>query len=162
MSTVRNLRLVDADTGELVDRMPECPECSRKDDEIAGLERDIRGWTLRNAELKRDRDYDARHHELWPVAEQLFDVWRRVCHHERSRFTVDRFEEARPLVAKYGVVTCERAIAGAAFDPHTTTRRNGSTKRYDDWDLIFRNAGKVEEFANRAPRDWQPTLVEEQ
>jgi hypothetical protein len=48
------------------------------------------------------------------------------------------------------------AIDGAAFDPYTTKRKNGSTKRHDDFTLIFRNADKMEEFANRAPKGWKP------
>jgi hypothetical protein len=52
---------------------------------------------------------------------------------------------------KYGEEMCHTAIDGARYDCFTTTRRNGSVKRHDDWELIFRNGPKFREFANRAP-----------
>jgi hypothetical protein len=140
-------------------------------DQIDGLERDIRGWRTRHANLKRDKNLEAREHELWPQGVKLFSLWKTLCKHGRSAFTQDRFwlvlpflgpqpegllgaaerlgikEEAEP----YGPVICEMAVRGAAFEAYETPRKNGSTKRHDGWELIFRDAAKVEEFANRAP-----------
>lgn len=54
------------------------------------------------------------------------------------------------------VMLCARAIAGAGFDAFSVQRRNGSVKRFDEWERIY---GKgFEEFCNRAPRDWSPVL----
>lgn len=145
------LQLVDTQTGELSDHV--CRECSAKDDQIAGLERDIRGWRARYADLARDREADARQHPLWDEAKALFGEWKLACGHPRCRFDAGRFELVKPFLERYGVELCRRAIAGASFDPFTTTRKNGSVKRHDDWELVFRNAGKFEEFCNRAPRE---------
>lgn len=155
--SVPALRLVDAN-GEIHEGG--CPDCSRKDDIIVGLERDIRGWATRFRELQREKDQEARDHPLWPAGELLFDHWRRVCNHPRSVWTPDRFWECLPFLSspKYGPVMCERGIAGAAYDPFKTTRRNGSVKRHDGWEQIFAKAGRLEEFCCRAPRDWKPTL----
>lgn len=141
-------------------------------DQIDGLERDIRGWRTRFANLKRDKDVEAREHELWPEAIKLFALWKKECKHGRSAFTQDRFWLALPFLGPqpeallaaarrlgldeaaepYGPVICKLAIEGAAYDPYVTTRRNGSKQRHDGWDLIFRGAAKVEEFACRAPK----------
>lgn len=165
-----NLRLVDATTGEVLQdivgvELAELKgELARSADVIAGLQRDVRGWAVRFRELQRDRAAEAREHDLWPIGERVFREWKRACRHPRSPWTPDRFWQAQPFLSDPGYgervedreTLLLRAVAGAAFDPHTARRRNGSIKRYDDWDLIFRNAGKVEEFACRAPRGWAP------
>lgn len=141
-------------------------------DEIAGLNRDISGWRARHAELKRDKLAEALQHPLWPEGLKLFDFWRVECKHPRSQFTQERFWLALPYLGpapealkkaakelgidepdSYGPTICRMAIRGAAFDCYQTKRRNGTTKRHDGWDLIFRDADKVEEFACRAPRE---------
>jgi hypothetical protein len=152
--------VVNPDTGEIVE--PDCEGCRTKNDEIAGLERDVRGWAVRYAELKRDRDAEAREHPMWPVGERVFREWRQLCRHPRSPWTQDRFWQIEPFLTnpKYGkeeearVALCRRAVAGAAYDAYKTTRRNGSVKHHNDWDLIFRSADKFEEFCNRAPTGW--------
>lgn len=151
MSAQPNLRLVDASTGEI----RECEGCRHLADQVAGLERDIRGWRSRYAELKRDRDGEAREHPLWTKGRELYALWRDVCNHPRSKWTPDKFWLIEPHLSDedFGEAFCRRAILGAGFDPFISKRRNGSTKRHDDWDLIFRNRPKAEEFANRAPRE---------
>ena len=54
-----------------------------------------------------------------------------------------------------------RAIAGAGFDAFSTTRRNGSVKRFDEFERVFGDSGKFEEFVNRAPVGWEPKLSDE-
>jgi hypothetical protein len=101
---------------------------------------------------------------MWPAAKRLFGEWKLACNHKRSPFTTDRFWQVEPYLTntRYAkgeqerIDLCRRAIAGAAFDPFVTRRRNGSTKRHDDWELIFRDSSKFEEFCCRAPRDWSP------
>jgi hypothetical protein len=158
-----NLKLViNAETGEVVE--PDCLECRRKNDEISGLERDLRGWAVRYAQLKRDKDTDAREHPMWPVGERIFREWRSSCRHPRSPWTPDRFWVIEPFLtnAKYGqeleqrVALCRRAVAGAAFDPYISRRRNGSEQRHDGWDLIFRSSDKFEQFCCKAPAGWTP------
>lgn len=161
MSGVAHLRVVDTSTGELRD--DGCESCGELRVQLAARERDVRTWSRRCAELERDHEAEAESHELQEDAKRLFDYWRRACGHPKSKWTPDRFWEVERWLRRYGLEMCERAIAGAAFDHWTTTRRNGSTKRFDGWGLIFPPPGPskapgVEEFANRAPKDWKSTL----
>ncbi len=147
----RHLHVIDAETGEVV--TDGCPGCAQLQDIVAGLERDIRGWTTRYANLKRDKDAEARDHEMWPTAFELFKHWRKVCNHPRCKFTQERFWLLLPFLSEHGPDACRRAIDGAAFDPFTTRRKNGTAKRHDGFELIFRDSGKFEEFVNRAPKE---------
>lgn len=136
-------------------------EIQRQRDVIAGLERDIRGWAIRYADLDRDKEREAREDPLWPVARDLFDYWRETCGHPRPGWGRDRFELLRPFLKSkaYGetledrIAMCKRAIDGAAYDPYRTRRRNGTYKTHDGWDLIFRDRAHMEEFVNKAPRE---------
>jgi hypothetical protein len=150
---------VDSETGEVVE--PTCEGCQRRDDEITGLERDIRGWTVRFAALKRDKLAEAKGSPEWPVAVRLFAYWQEQTRHPRAVWSLDRFELIAPFLKNksYGEVLedrealCRRAIDGYAFDCFTTKRANGSTRRHDDWSLIFRDAGHMEEGVKKAPRE---------
>lgn len=164
MSRASHLKVVEFDDhGEV--RETDCPHCKRKNDEIAGLERDIRGWAVRYRELERNLAVDAREHPMWKVAEGIFREWRTLCRHPRSPWTPDRFWLIEPFLtsARWGkelderIVLCRRAVAGAAFDAFTVTRKNGTAKRFDEWERIFgKGAGGFEDMCNRAPRGWQP------
>lgn len=148
MSEKPHLReVLDPDTGEVV----ECSACRIRDDEIKGLRRDVRAWQIRYAELARDKEREAQLSDLWPEVERVVDYWRKKCKHPRARMSVDRFWIIEPFLSKDGYDLCIRAIDGAAFDPFITTRKNGTKKRHDGLELIFRDRGKFEEFCNRAP-----------
>ena len=148
MNTRPDLRVVDPETGELHET---CPACKEREDVIVGLERDIRGWAARYAELKRDLDVDARDNAMWDDISALVGYWRRRCRHPKSQMTADRFWLIQPFYERHGDAMCRRAIDGAAFDPMTKQRKNGTTERFDGLDLIFRSAEKFESFCNRAP-----------
>lgn len=90
-------------------------------------------------------------------AGRLFEVWKDLTGHTKSPFTTDRLNACLPYIKQYGVETVERAIAGIAYDPYETIQKNGSRKRFDGWELIFKNAGRFEDCACRAPRGWTPT-----
>lgn len=148
-------------TGE---QFPLSAHTQRMEDEIAGLQRDIRGWAARYRNLERDKEAEAAESPVWPAALRIFEHWKSACRHPKSSWTLDRFELVRPFLEKLGdkakppaerlaeaEALCKRAIDGAAHDPFVTTRKNGSAKRHDGLDLIFRNADKMEEFCNRAP-----------
>lgn len=156
------LIVVNPETGEQAGTLAE--HMQALEDQIAGLQRDVRGWAARYADLKRDKGAEAQESPAWPAAKRVFDYWRQECRHPRSAFTLDRFEMIRPFLEKLGdqkkpqperlaeaEALCKRAIDGAAHDPFITTRKNGTQKRHDPIDLIFRNADKMEEFCNRAP-----------
>jgi hypothetical protein len=121
-------------------------------DQVSGLETEVRAWRRRYAELARDREAEAEAHKLWPAAVELFGYWKQACRHPNSAWTADRFFEVQPCLAKYGEAMCRKAIDGVAFDAYTVTRRNGSVKRFDSWDFVFKSAARLEECANRAPR----------
>lgn len=119
-------------------------------DQLDGAERDVRSWRARFAELQRDKEKDAKKHPLYRKAEELFAEWQRLCRHPRSKWDWQRFEVVRPFLKDHDYDLCLLAIQGAAFDPYTKARANGSIKRFDDWDLIFKSASKFEEFCSRA------------
>lgn len=153
------LRLVvDGESGEVLEREQRCSNCQTIQDQLDGAEREVRSWRSAHAQLKRERDADAPQDPLWPIAAELFRIWKRETKHLRSPWTADRFYDALPLLKKYGHVVFERAICGIAFDPYTKVRKNGSTQRYDGWETLCKTAGQFEEYANRAPKGWVPTL----
>lgn len=156
----RHLRVIRFDdNGEVIHT--ECAGCRDRDDTIAGLERDIRGWTKRNADLVRAKNAEAEEHPCWDAALWLFDYWKRVCRHPRSRWSHDRFwlveqflEQKRwGKTLKARVALCRLAIDGAAYDAFRRTRRNGSVEIFDEWERIFANSGRFESFVKRAPAD---------
>lgn len=147
------LRLINAETGELVEEHPGCPNCQRLEDQLDGAEREVRAWRARYADAMRDKEAEAKKHPLYSQAEKLFGEWKRLTGHTRSKWTPDRFEKARPFLKSDGYDLCLLAIQGAAFDPYTKARSNGTIKRFDDWELVWRDRGKFEEFCNRASKE---------
>lgn len=142
--------VVLAATGERLGELSDDP--FQLADQLAGAQTEINGWRTRYANLKRDKDREARRDERWPRAKEIFDYWRQKCNHPRSQFDADRFYLIAPFIDRYGVEMCKRAIDGAAYDPFTKRLKNGAVQRYDSIELIFRNADKFESFCNRAPR----------
>lgn len=134
-------------------------EIQRLTDLLHGAQRDINTWRVRYADLVRDKDQEAQDHKQWPAALRLFQHWKRECNHPNSEWTTDRFWQALPMLTKYGEPMCTAAIEGCAHDHYTTTRRNGTIKHHDGWDLIFRSADKFEEFVNRCPRERLRALI---
>lgn len=153
--TKPNLKLIDTSTGEIVQQEPTCPSCAFLQDQLDGVERELRAWRFRYANLARDKEQEARDHRLWPEALDLFEQWKLECKHPRSEWTPDRFFAIMPLLKRYGYETCSRAIAGIAYDPYTRVRRNGTAQRFDEWERVFKDAGNLERFANCAPKGWQ-------
>jgi hypothetical protein len=154
----RHLTLLNHETGE----RREFDEASvawlvaeneRLQDVVKGLEADVRGWTVRHANLKRDKERDAQRNALWPVARRLFKFWQAECNHPRSAWGLDSFELVAPHLRKHGEALCMVAIAGVAFDHFSTVRKNGTKKRYDDWEFVFRDRKNFEECVNRCPKE---------
>ena len=123
-------------------------------DVIEGLERDIRGWTRRYAELQRDKDAEARAHESWPTLMALFAYWREETGHLKARWTGDRFWAALPLWQSFGTGNCAAGVAGIGHEPNRKQLKNGRWEVYNSWELLFRNAGTLERYAKRRPKDW--------
>jgi hypothetical protein len=156
------LVVVNTKTGEQVGSIDEHVQPLL--DQIAGLQRDIQGWTMRHAELKRDKEGEAKESPVWPSALRVFDHWKKVCKHPKSVWTLDRFELIRPWLEKLGdkkkpeaerlaeaEALCILAVDGIAYDPFVTERKNGTKKRHDGWHLIFDSAERFEERCNAAP-----------
>ena len=160
------LLVINAETGERVGTLDEARQTLK--DEVAGLQRDVRGWAARYAELKRDREAEAKESPVWPAALRVFDYWRRECKHPRSEFTLDRFEMIRPHLERlaapkkgrpdsaedriaHAEAVCKLAVDGIAFDPYISDRKNGTKKRNDGWHLIFETADRFENRCNSAP-----------
>jgi hypothetical protein len=142
--------------GEVVS--DQCANCQAVEDQLSGAQKEIAGWRARYANLAREKDAAARVSEWWPQAVLLFGFWKERTGHTRSKWTYDRFHECEPMLRRYGMTMCERAIAGVAFQPYTKVRRNGTVQKFDAWHTVFKGATAIEEYACRAPRDWQPTL----
>jgi len=119
------------------------------------LERELKGKRLQIAKLEADREAEAMASPERPQVECLHKLWKKACRRRRALHFTDRENMAR-AVKRLGFDTCCRAIAGAAYDPYTRRLKNGRLERYDDLELIFRNFGKVTEFARRAPQGWKP------
>lgn len=145
-----HIQVIDTTTGEVLE---DHPRCARLEDQIEGLQRDIRGWAARYAELKRDKVIEAKQHPRYDDVEAVFREWKRVCNHPRSPFTADRFWLALPFIEnpKYGVKMAMRAVAGAAHDAYEVRRKNGTPRVFNEWERIFKNAGSFEEFCCKAP-----------
>ena len=96
--------------------------------------------------------YESAFNKLWPLAERLFDEWKRLCNHPRSDFDWQRFESVKPYLKKHGFDKCLLAVQGAAHDPYKKPRANGTVKRFDGFQQsIFKSAESFEEFCCRAP-----------
>lgn len=160
------LIVVNPATGEQVGTLDEAQQTLK--DEVAGLQRDVRGWAARYAVLKRDKDAAAKESPVWPTALRVFDYWRQQCKHPRSEFSLDRFEMIRPHLERlsaakkgrldsaedrlaHAEAVCKLAVDGIAFDPFISDRKNGKKKRNDGWHLIFETADRFENRCNAAP-----------
>jgi hypothetical protein len=162
----RHLQIVNPDTGEVSEQ--DCPGCVFRADVIEGLEGEIRSLAAKITALKRDKEEEAKRHPLWPTAWKVFKAWKKLGNHGRAAWGADRFDLIRPFLQDkaYGKtieereLMCLRGVAGITFDPYTSRRANGSMRRHDGWDLLFRGRDKFEEMCNRAPKDWQQRVVE--
>lgn len=169
----------NADTGEI-----ECLSCveaetelrqladekQRAEDKLKGAERDINAWRVRYEELRRDKEAEAREHELFDTAADLFELWKRGMARvegkkKRIKFTADRFFTLLPHLKKYGVEDCQQAIIGRLYDHFQGERKNGDPIHYCEWDRIFGNLGNgtpSENFIDsrdRVPDGWEKAVA---
>lgn len=160
MNARRHLQLIDPSTGEIAEDAPRYDEALAKLAELQTLierfERRHKGDLLRIAAVEADREQRALADPLRAEVETIWRCWKPACNRRRPLHYSDRENIAR-AINELGMLKCLTAVAGAGFDPnYSEPRRNGHRERYDDLELIFRSYGKVEQFARRAPRDWQP------
>jgi hypothetical protein len=150
-AALAHLRIVqvDEETGELHEG---CPNCEAKENELSELIRKMRGLARELGELRRDKQAEAEDSELWPRAVKHFQRWQRESNHPRCKWTAERFYLIEPFLKHHEDVMIERAIIGHCYDPFTTKRKNGTTRVFNGWDLLFRDDAHFEESANKAPR----------
>jgi hypothetical protein len=88
----------------------------------------------------------------------VFQAWQVATGHHRSVFNADRFFLIQPFLKntkQYGPEICLRAVAGIAYDCFSVKRKNGTIRRFDEFERAFKDAASVEERANAAPKDWR-------
>lgn len=161
MSAARHLRIVDLDSGEILEADVGLEALTARvtqlEENLADAERDLRAKRRRIAELERDKQAERDNYERRDELVEIVNEWRRVCNKPRAKLTDDRFDAVRALldVTKPKPYTREHfslAFAGAAFDPYIVRRKNGSEKRFDDLALICRGGAQLEEFIRKAPK----------
>lgn len=151
------LRLVDAEGTVVGQQEKKCEGCQELEDQLAGAQTEINGWRARHANLKRDVEKEAREDAAYLVAQALFKEHQQATKRTRTKWSADRFYLCLPYLKRYGAEAIERAIAGISFDPWTKKRRNGTERRYDYWEWLFKDTGTFEEALKSAEPDWQPS-----
>ena len=84
--------------------------------------------------------------------EQVFDYWVATVRPKSPvppRLLDKREVKIRLAIQNYGVETCLRAIDGVLLSPWHMGK-NPRQKKYDDIELILRNATQIEKFATIA------------
>ena len=84
-------------------------------------------------------------------AQSLFDYWKKVMNHPSAKLDDKRKRLLIGAYKAYGEQTCKSAILGCSKIPWNMGENPG-LKRYDQLGLIFRNAEKVEYFAEHADK----------
>lgn len=150
------LRIVDEHTGEL--RAPGCVDCHELAAKLAARETDL---DVTQEELtralgqikafKRDREKERLQDPARDQIVAIFDYWRDRCRHENARFDGKRFDLIKSRLKQFTSEELCMAIDGAAVDAYVDPKTG---KRHDRLGLVFENAERVEDFANRFHR-WQ-------
>lgn len=151
------LKLIDTATGEVTE-YGGCPSCEQAQAEVEEITRKWKGLLLENRKLKADKLAEILGAPERPITDLIHAVWKVACHRRRDLDLKD-YERMNAMVRKLGLRTCLKAVAGASYDPtYAPPRRNGTRKRHDDLELIFREAAKVLDFADRVPEGWEPNV----
>lgn len=79
--------------------------------------------------------------------ETIFNFWKDTFN-KRNNAKLDdtRKKKIASALKAHGADTCKEAILGCSISPWNRGQNPGN-KQYTDIELIFRNAGKVEQFA---------------
>lgn len=76
---------------------------------------------------------------------QVFEHWRVTLRHPKARATPERKRIIAKALKTYTVEECQRAITGCSRSPHHMGQNDRNT-RYDDLELILRDAKHLEGF----------------
>jgi hypothetical protein len=159
MSEVRHLIVTDSLTGEVY---PDgCPACKQ-------YENQLRTANAKITRLETSDEEKARQHKRWDEAEAAFTWWALATGHEGVAFEAEEFGYVVPRLKEksVGLIGVLQAIAGAAFDPGSRPRKNGTTEVYDDFELINRSKKHARSFRERAPgwpvseHKWKAWLID--
>lgn len=157
-----DLKLVDPATGELVDPIS-CPRCARMEAEVEEITRKLKGALLeaRTArEEKRARLWgnpDRPKVELLHALHAAATAANPDTPSRRANLSTDELESALSCIRSRGFRRCVAAVVGIAWDPYFgPPGRNGKRPCHNTFDLCFRNAPKVDGFAERAPVGYEP------
>lgn len=153
---VATLRVIDTETGEITEHSG-CPHCQQAQAETEELTKKFKGALLEIRKLKADRLAEILGAPERPQVELLHAVWKVACKKRRDLDFKD-YERMNAMVKKHGLGKCLAAIAGASYDCAKTPRKNGTWKKHDDLELIFRESAKVLDFAERVPQGWTPNV----
>lgn len=164
---LRRLVAVDQDTGEAVStevaRLQE--RISILEQNLRDAEKDLRTKRAQITKLRKDKIAERLEYARRDDVDRVHSYWNRKLGHQRA-LTADRFDAVRGIleethievvdgkpvkVETYELSDFKAAIDGAAFDPFTTKRKNGTTHRHDDLSLICRDGKTFEGFIARAP-----------
>jgi hypothetical protein len=131
-------------------------------DQLTGAENNVRSMRTQMANLKRELAGEIdEQHKLFPQAVGLFRYWQGKCDHPRMKFTADRMALVLPFLKRHKPETIREAIRGAAFDPFTVTRKNGTKHEHNGWHQIFANEDKFQDYRKRAPDYGPPTFTQQ-
>ena len=122
----------------------------------AELQRKYDGALLQIGRLRAELEEWQGEHHLLAEVNCLVACWHAATGRTRKPDHNDVQNIARILYKTGGFRRILTGIAGAAYDPNSRVRRNGTKQVYNDLELITRNAGKLDDFAQRAPAGWEP------
>jgi len=92
-----------------------------------------------------------------PEIKAIFAFWQRIMQHPRVALDDRRKRHLKWALENYGLENCLKAVAGNKLSDFHQGRTPDNKKVYDQIDLIFRNAEKVEFFL----RIWRREMEEQ-
>lgn len=92
-----------------------------------------------------------------PVA-VIFERWKEVMKHPKGQLTPERRKKIRTALKHYSLDECLTAITGCSVTPHNMGN-NDSGERYDDIELILRDAKHIDRFIRNAANPPKPRPV---
>lgn len=137
------LRLVD-ENGEI----NECESCRMLADQIAGLQKALGDQARLISNLKRNRELEARAHELWPLYRKLGKLYNAESK-RKCKFGRARFENALPHLVQYDERQLVCGILGIVHHPEVVKGRT-----FDSWETLWRNEGSIEKYSRRGWGIW--------
>lgn len=148
------LKLIDDQTGEI-----QCEDCGRARGEaeeawrkLEDAEKELRQYRAKVRRLENEKAKERMEYLRRAEVEQVFNKWRLLCKHPRSKLTNERFDAVQKLLdQEYTVDEIGKAITYIAAFPFMISgerrQRGKPSQQWDDLELICRNGGKMEKFA---------------